>query len=102
MGTPVRGGPKYTAAGDYLAGRGVDLDWAERESVRRESTPITRPITAIVSRSDGIVGYAAAIDGTSASIEHVDVDASHLGMVFKPQIWNITLDAIDKALKENP
>ena len=40
----------------------------------------------------------AAIDRTNTTVEHIDVDASHLGMVFNQYIWNITLDAIDRTV----
>ena len=98
MGTPVNGGPKYTAAGDQLARRGIDLDWIEHESAKRESRAITCPVTSIVSRSDGVVGFAAAIDRTNMNVQHIDVDASHLGMAFNQYIWNITLEAIDRTV----
>lgn len=100
MGTPVHGGPKYTAGGERLAQRGIDLDWIELEASRRESRPITCPVTSIVSRSDGIVGYAAAIDRSNTSVEHIHVDASHLGMAFNKNIWNLTLEALDRTVAE--
>ena len=45
------------------------------------------PITAIVSRSDGVVGWGAAQDHFSPNVRHVEIDASHLGMGFNPAIW---------------
>ena len=98
MGTPVHGGPKYTAAGRHLAKRGLDLDWIEAEAAKREARDITCPVTSIVSRSDGVVGYAAAIDRSNANVEHIDVDVPHIGMAFNRDIWNITLDAIDSTV----
>ena len=95
LGTPVVGGPKYTAVADQLTKRGLDLDWIESEVNNRDSNPITRPITAIVSKSDGVVGYEAAIDRVSPNVNHIDVSVAHLGMVFNKQAWDLTLTALE-------
>jgi pimeloyl-ACP methyl ester carboxylesterase len=47
FGTPVIGGPKYTAVAGYYRRRGEDLDAIEAEVARREDVPIRVPITAI-------------------------------------------------------
>ncbi|MBP6596371.1 MAG: hypothetical protein KA187_10140 [Arenimonas sp.] len=87
LGTPVQGGPKYTAAAPFFRKRGMDLDWIEREVAKRAATPITAPITAIRSPSDAVVSFAAARDHHSPNVRHVDVDASHLGLCFNPTVW---------------
>ena len=46
LGSPVIGGPKYTAAAPSLAARGLDLDWIERQVERRNRVPIQVPVTA--------------------------------------------------------
>ena len=95
LGTPVQGGPKYTSASTRLSKKGLDMDWIEQEVNKRDQNPITRPITAIVSKSDGVVGYNATIDNVSTSVEHIDTNISHMGMVFNKQAWNITRAALD-------
>ena len=94
MGSPVIGGPKYTAVARAFERGGQDTDWIEAEIARRESTPITQPITAIYSRTDGIVGWQAAIDHHSPNVRHVEIDAAHLGMGFNPTIWAEVLSAL--------
>ncbi len=97
LGTPVRGGPKYTAAGQQLAKRGLDLDWIEREVEKRAVRPINCPITAIISKTDGVVAYESTIDYSNQQVEHVDINTAHLGMVFNPSCWRATLSAINHA-----
>ncbi|GAB5412642.1 MAG: alpha/beta hydrolase [Congregibacter sp.] len=94
MGSPVSGGPKYTAAAGFFEARGQDLDWIEEEVTRRAVRPIQQPITAIVSKTDGIVGWEAAQDAMNPNVRHVNIDAAHLGMGFKPEIWSYVLEAL--------
>ncbi len=94
MGSPIIGGPKYTAVSSLFGRSGQDLDWIEDEIARRESRRITQPITAIFSKTDGIVGWQATIDQYSPGVTHVEVDAAHLGMGFNPQIWREVLTAL--------
>lgn len=94
MGSPVIGGPKYTAAAKFFTARGQDLDWIEEEVKRREVRPIEQPITAIVSRTDGIVSWDSAQDHHSPGVNHIEVDAAHLGMGFNPEIWGHVLEAL--------
>lgn len=95
FGSPTQGGPKYTAAADFFRKRGMDLDWIEEEVAGRESDPIRQPITAIYSRSDGIVDWRACIDHHSPNVRHVEVNAAHLGMGFNPTVWKQVTQALD-------
>ena len=94
MGSPTVGGPKYTAAARFFNRNGMDLDWIEREIARRESRPIAQPITAIVSKTDAIVDWNAAIDRSSPRVEHIELDAAHLGMGFNLDVWSCVLAAL--------
>lgn len=96
LGSPVQGGPKYTAAAEVFRRRGMDLDWIERGIALRARTPIRVPITAVVSRSDAIVAAPAAIDRDSPRVRHVLVDAPHLSLCFRRDIWRIVLAAIER------
>ena len=87
MGSPVVGGPKYTAAARFFRRLGQDLDWIEAEVQKRNVRPITQPITAIYSKSDAVVSWAAALDHDSPRVTHIEVNAAHMGMAFNPQIW---------------
>lgn len=92
FGTPVEGGPSYTA----LAGRYPEARLAEirAEIERWKQIPITAPVTAIWSRNDGIVTPAACIDRHSPDVEHVEVDATHLGMGYDPDVWTIVAERL--------
>ena len=94
LGSPVIGGPKYTAVADTFRQRGQDLDWIERVIAERELRPIRQPITAIFSRSDGVVAHEAAIDRHSERVTHVEVDAAHLGLAFNPTVWHHVIRAL--------
>lgn len=94
LGSPVVGGPKYTAAAPAFTRRGLDLDWIEEEVTRREERPIRQPVTAIFSKSDAIVDWGAAIDHHSPNVTHVEIDAAHLGLVYNPTVWRIVLDVL--------
>lgn len=94
MGSPVIGGPKYTAAADYFAKQGQDLDWIEAEVAKRYEKPITQPVTAIISPSDAVIAYHAAYDHQSPHVTNITVEAAHLGMGFNIHIWQHILAAL--------
>ena len=94
VGAPVYGGPKYTAAAGIYQARGVNMDWIESVIIEREKILITRPITTVVSRTDGVVGYEAAIDRNQPHAKLVEVNASHAGMLFNRRIWAILVHAL--------
>ena len=94
LGAPTIGGPKYTAAATLFRKRGMDLDWIETEIKRRESIRIRQPITAIFSKTDGIVSWQACIDHYSENVRHVEINGSHLGMGFNPSVWRHIIAAL--------
>ncbi len=96
MGSPTVGGPKYTAAAGFFRQRGMDLDWIEEGIEKRETRPISQPITAIYSKSDAIVSWEAAIDRFSGNVRHIEVDAPHLGMGFNPTVWSHVVAALEE------
>lgn len=96
FGSPVVGGPKYTSAAGVFKARGQDMDFIEEEIDKREERPIQQPITAIYSKSDGIVSWQAALDHSSPNVEHIEVNAAHLGMGFNREVWKLVLEALDK------
>lgn len=94
LGTPVTGGPKYTLAAPAFLRRKQNLDWVERMIADREERPITVPITAVVSPSDGIVSYLAAIDHHSPAVHHVPLDVAHLAFPYNSTVWSVIADAL--------
>ncbi|MGL4744917.1 MAG: esterase/lipase family protein [Dermatophilaceae bacterium] len=87
-GTPAVGGPAHTvgasAFGPEECARIVDLvDQLDRDA------PIGVPMTAILSRRDGVVAWRACLDRASTHIEHVEVPSSHLGLGVDPDVWEV-------------
>jgi hypothetical protein len=94
FGSPVVGGPKYTATAGAYRRRGYDLDAIEAEVAAREQIPITVPITAIYTRRDHVVAWQACIDHVSPHVEHVEVHSTHLGLGVDPDVFRIIADRL--------
>lgn len=89
LGTPVVGGPKYTAVAGLYARQGIDLDEIEAGVEARNEVPLEVPVTAIYSRSDAVVAWEACIDRHSKEVEHVEVRSTHLGLGVSPDVYRI-------------
>ena len=100
FGTPVVGGPSYTA----LADRYTDERLAQIRALieEREQQPIRVPTTAMWSRNDGVVNPVACIDRRSPDVEHVEVGSSHVGMGFDPDVWRTVADRVARASSRRP
>ncbi|MEW9799046.1 esterase/lipase family protein [Alteromonas sp. CYL-A6] len=95
LGSPINGGPKYTSAAPYLARRGVDLDWIEQEVERRkQAMPLTCPVTAIVSPTDGIVDLSASVDNRDTTVTYCHHDIPHMGMGIASSAFQLVLSAL--------
>lgn len=102
LGTPVEGGPKYTAAGQRFAKlNDLDLDAFEEHVHSINQEGIHRPLTIVYSRGDGIVDWRAAIDRYNPHARHVRVPGSHIGLGVNPLVWRIVAQtlAMPDALK---
>lgn len=89
MGTPVEGGPRYTAAGPRIAAeQGLDLDAFEAHVHAINAEGLDVPITVLYSRWDGVVGWSAAVDRYNPHARHVRLrGASHVGLAYNPRVW---------------
>lgn len=96
-GSPVIGGPKYTATATAYRRAGYDLDAIEADVTRREEVPIQVPITAIFTRSDLVVDWRACIDRTNPHVEHVEVATTHLGLGVCPEVYRTIADRLAAA-----
>jgi dienelactone hydrolase len=94
LGTPVVGGPKYTAVARVFRSRGYDLDAIEAQCESRACRKIAAPITAIYSRRDGVVAWQACIDRSSPKVEHVEVASTHAGLGFDLRVWLIVAERL--------
>jgi pimeloyl-ACP methyl ester carboxylesterase len=87
LGSPVVGGPKYTLAARAYRRRGVDMEAIEAAVEAREAVPLTRPVSAIYSRRDGVVAWQACVDRRNRCVEHIEVSSTHLGLAFSPEVY---------------
>ncbi|MBY8964746.1 alpha/beta fold hydrolase [Algiphilus sp. NNCM1] len=94
LGAPVIGGPKYTRAAKVFRRRGMDLDWIEAEVARRNARPIRCPVTAIVSPTDGIVGFHSTRDPHHADARYIEADVSHTGMGINGRTLRLVVEAL--------
>ena len=94
-GTPVVGGPTHTVGARHY---GPDESQRITRLAQRLDAehPIEVPVTAIVSRRDGIVSWRACIDRTSRDVEHVEVRSTHLGMGLDPDVWSVVADRLSR------
>lgn len=95
MGTPLIGGPKYTAVGQLYALReGLDLDEFELEVHDRNAVGLSQPLTVIFSKSDGVVGWKAAQDVYNPQARHVEVRSTHIALGANAKVWRIIADTL--------
>ncbi len=94
-GTPVVGGPTHTVGARHY---GPDESQRITRLAQRLDAehPIEVPVTAIVSRRDGVVSWRACIDRTSHDVEHVEVRSTHLGMGLDPDVWSVVADRLSR------
>lgn len=57
-------------------------------------TPIRVPVTAVLSRRDGVVDWRACLDRTSPDVRHVEVGSTHLGLGVDPDVWRVVAEAL--------
>lgn len=93
LGTPVVGGPTYTASAPMYLKKGYDLEEIAATVIERERRPITVPVFAVYSRSDGVVAWRSCIDTfDNPHVEHHEVASTHLGMVNSPRVFRLVAD----------
>ncbi len=94
LGSPVFGGPKYTAVAAMFSDTPEALDDIERLVAERYRVPLTVPTTAIYSKLDGVVAWQACIDHLSPNVEHVEITSSHSGFGFSPTAFRTIADRL--------
>ena len=97
LGTPVIGGPRYTATARRYRAQGHDLDELEQAVRSRYATPLTVPVTAVYSKRDGIVAWQACIDQWSPNVCHVEVGETHVGLILSPRVLAIVAEEIARS-----
>jgi pimeloyl-ACP methyl ester carboxylesterase len=95
LGSPVIGGPRYTATAEWYRSQGHDLAEMERAVKDRYAIPLRVPVTAIYSKRDGVVAWQACIDKWSPDVRHIEVSETHVGLGFAPRVLAIVADEIE-------
>jgi len=55
------------------------------------------PTTSIFSRSDGVVAWQACIqDGGGRHTENIEVEGSHCGLVWNPEVLSVVADRLQQ------
>jgi dienelactone hydrolase len=94
LGTP------FAAAGEgthvtwiyrLLSGQPSQLDRGFAQRLR-ETPPV--PTTSIYSRTDGVIAWQACREVESARSQNIEVQASHCGLIWHPQVWAVVADRL--------
>ena len=96
LGSPVIGGPRYTATAEWYRSQGHDLDEMERAVADRYATPLRVPVAAIYSKRDGVVAWQACIDRWSPDVRHIEVSETHVGLGFAPRVLGIVAAEVER------
>ena len=96
MGSPVIGGPKFTALNKLSSVFGWKPEEIEQDMIDRYATPIECPISAIYSKLDGIVSWEACIDHWSPNVSNHEVSSSHFGMGYNKRVYEIISQTLAK------
>jgi pimeloyl-ACP methyl ester carboxylesterase len=95
LGTPFAGDGDATNVGwlyRVLSGQPAAVDEALAERLR--ATPPV-PTTSVYSRSDGVVAWQACVERCDHSrAESIEVDASHIGLVWHRKVCRIVADRL--------
>lgn len=96
LGSPVVGGPRFTAVARWYKAQGLDLGRLENDVAQRYARPLRVPVTAVWSRRDGIVAWRACVDRWSPHVRDVEVSETHLGMGFAPAVLTVVADELER------
>jgi hypothetical protein len=97
LGSPVRGGVHGTSIGRLVSAEtGLSPEELNRMLKERQRRPITTPITAIYSKTDGVVAWQACIDDSNPQVEHKIVESSHMGLGVNADVYRLVSRALAK------
>ena len=92
LGSPLRGHPRASNAWqlyETLAGHTVD-----HVRLRMDDSPPSVPMTAIFSRTDGIVAWPCCMVDAGPDKESVEIEASHCGLGHHPAALYVIADRL--------
>lgn len=99
MGSPIQGGPKYTALAGWAQRRGdlpMDLDALEAMIAERNAVPLPARQLNIYTKRDGIVGWQACVDPVSPNARHAEVKTTHVGLGAHAPTLKLARDFIEQ------
>lgn len=99
LGSPVVGGPKYTAFKGLYDLKGTDVESIENATLKRYEHPIVCPIVALYCKKDSIVSWQACIDRFSPNVEHIEIQTPHTGMTVSREVMDLLPYALGTPLK---
>lgn len=56
---------------------------------QRDRSPISVPVRAIYSKTDGVVAWQACIDDVTEDVKHYEVVSSHMGMGSNVEVFRL-------------
>jgi pimeloyl-ACP methyl ester carboxylesterase len=90
LGTPVRGGPRYTAFAANYRKQGLDLQAIEARVAERNAQPLSTPVAAIYSKQDSVVAWTSCFDPNPHNhVRYVEVNVQHAELVCSPVVFGI-------------
>jgi alpha/beta superfamily hydrolase len=93
FGTPLYG-PRHTATS--MGQQSPLRDAIEEQILERSARPISRPVTSIYSRHDGVVSWQACVD-PDPDTDNVEVQSSHFGLGIDPDVLKVVAKALHRA-----
>lgn len=94
LGSPLVGGPKYTATARFFGRRGLDHDAIEARIAERYRTPLAVPVTSIYSKGDGVVSWQASVDEWSPDAENIEVSTTHFGFGMSKEVLTLIAERL--------
>ena len=95
LGSPVRGGVGSTSISRLVTAQtGLSPEQINTLLRERQHHPITTPITAIYSKTDGVVSWQACVDDLNPSVTHHVVAGSHVGLGFNASVYRLVAKAL--------
>ncbi len=101
LGSPFAGDGDATNVGwlyRMLSGQQARIAPALAERLPR-TPPV--PTTSVYSKSDGVVAWQACLDPCDhAQAQNIEVEASHIGLVWHPKVWAVVADRLAQPEQE--
>ena len=103
LGTPFGGTPWQKSLAWIHQPSGAHRPEMSEEMRAQLSNAPDVPTTSIYSRSDGVVDWQTCLhDGKQVHAEDIEVDSSHFGLGWNPEVLSIIADRLGKRRKSAP